>query len=315
MSDRGDFLERRRTGIGSSDAPLLIGLGWGGETNPAEIVYRSKVNPPPDAKPSGHLLRGIELEGIVAQKYTELTGAEVVTYPIRRHHNHKFMLANLDRIRARCSPLHPVELKTVLAFNDDWGEQGSALVPQRFYAQAQHQIEVAGSDFLDLCALELVTWEARMYRIARNDEFIRWLVAVEEEAWARIEQRIGFGDDWERRFRVAADALTAPLGRVALPVGAAALAARREEYGRIKRLAEKGYDSATRAIMAAMGDAHQGTAGGYTFTRKLVEGSTYTTTRKPYYKLTIRGADDADRPGDCLPDQEGGRLAALPAVR
>lgn len=93
--ERREFLEQRRSGLGSSDIAKIVGLH---PSRDAMDVYIDKVS---DVDPSEveniHLLRGIILEPIFADIYAEETGRKVQRVQQIEHPDEEWATANLDR--------------------------------------------------------------------------------------------------------------------------------------------------------------------------------------------------------------------------
>jgi putative phage-type endonuclease len=98
---REDWLEVRRTGIGSSDAAAAIGLNpyqsqlelWMQKTGKGALL--PAVDPSDDTSP---MFWGTLLEPIVAAHYTKRTGNKVrKVNAVLQHPEHPWMLANVDR--------------------------------------------------------------------------------------------------------------------------------------------------------------------------------------------------------------------------
>ena len=103
--ERDDWLEVRRTGIGSSDAAAAIGLNpyqsqlelWMQKAGKADLL--PSVDPSDDTSP---MFWGTLLEPIVAAHYTKRTGNKVHRVnAVLQHPEHPWMLANVDR-EGRC---------------------------------------------------------------------------------------------------------------------------------------------------------------------------------------------------------------------
>ncbi|MBB2775753.1 UNVERIFIED_ORG: putative phage-type endonuclease [Comamonas terrigena] len=99
--EREDWLEVRRTGIGSSDAAAAIGLNpyqsqlelWMQKTGKADLL--PTVDRSDDSSP---MFWGTLLEPIVAAHYTKRTGNKVRRVnAVLQHPEHPWMLANVDR--------------------------------------------------------------------------------------------------------------------------------------------------------------------------------------------------------------------------
>lgn len=93
-TDRQQFLEQRRKGIGGSDIAAIC--GWD-PFRDAHDVYLEKTRPPEEAEEGNiHILRGNVLEDVAVELYEEQTGREGRRQPQRHHPEHEWALANVD---------------------------------------------------------------------------------------------------------------------------------------------------------------------------------------------------------------------------
>lgn len=288
-ADRAQWLEARQRSIGSSDAPEILGIGWSGRDGPGR-VYRSKIDPVDPRLPSaGPLRRGIDLEPIAARLYQEVMGVELSVVPIRFHPAQPWRSASNDRIRPDDG--RHVEIKTILSFGDEWGEQGSADVPPEVDAQVQHQMDVAGTDSIDVFALEVMSWQHRVFRVERRPDFLAHLVDVEREFWERhVIPRVPPGDEWHAYVKPLPKLVE---GSVAtLKDDWAALLDLRDRIGREIKDAEARVKDLTAQVRAAMGVNERAIAGRWMVKRVRVSGAQVSYYRDPYERLDIRRRKD-----------------------
>ncbi len=262
------WLIDRQSGIGSSDAPSLIGVGF----NKAIDIYRSKIDPitPFEAnRTSGILKRGTLLEPLVGREYTELFGEELLPspdYPLSaRHPERRWQSASRDFIRA--SDGKPVECKTVNYFDGEWGGSGTDDVPEGYLVQVQHQMGVCGEPSIDIAALGICNWELRVYRVMFNAPFFDWLTAVERNAWQRIEMRQPLDEEWEASFRDEAAGQLEKIDtgtRMHLDVDRwLPLLEKRRKLGKIEDDAKAAKDAITDQLKAEMGSFHRAECAGW----------------------------------------------------
>lgn len=286
--DRAAWLEERRKGIGSSDAAALVGLGW---SDPYR-VYLSKTQPVGDGElpDDGPLLRGIELEPLVAAKYSAAMDTELLSWGSVAHPDRPWQRASVDR-RRKDTPDVVVELKTTLAFGDGWGAPGTDRVPLDYFVQVQHQLGVIGARLADLAALDVTAWELRVYRVEFDPQVFDWLTAAEGRFWREhVEARVPPGPEWVRQFAEHPPVLPVREKRVALPAEADELLARREQVRGVLDDAEAEVKRLNDRLHQLMGDGHKGeTPGGWRVTRSHVVTAGGTFTRKPSesFRLTV----------------------------
>jgi len=192
---RAEWLEARRQGIGSSDAPVILGLTtW---KSPLAL-YAEKAGLVPLPEDDTDRLRwGHRLEPAITQAYEEDTGRRTYDpgdFTLERHGSAPWMIATLDRLVVEWTDApHPppleqigvLELKTADAFKREvWREEP----PLAYQVQLQHQLAVSGHQWGSIACLiggHTFVWQD----VARNDAFIAELMLAEERFWQRVQQR------------------------------------------------------------------------------------------------------------------------------
>ncbi|NRT58393.1 YqaJ viral recombinase family protein [Sphaerotilus uruguayifluvii] len=186
---RAEWLQVRRSGIGSSDAAAAVGLSpycsplalWLEKTGQGEALPR----PDPDDMDSPAYW-GTVLESLVARQYTRRTGRQVRRVnAVLQHARHPWMLANLDREVIGSPEVQILECKTA-------GLHGARLwkdgVPEHVQLQVMHQLAVTGHRAADVAVL-LCGQELQIHRIERDEPLIERLIALEAAFWAQVQQR------------------------------------------------------------------------------------------------------------------------------
>lgn len=187
IRERAAWLELRRTGIGSSDVPVLLGLSKGTYARSELDLYMDKRGETPDDESGEAALWGTIFEDPVAREWarrqTEALGVPVTVQRVGTiaHVDHRHMLCDLDRRVIGC-PDHDrcaLEVKTRSAFKADEWRDG---VPEDTEAQVMHQLAVTGFDAIHVAAViggqRLVS-----YVVEPDADFIADLVAIEHEFW------------------------------------------------------------------------------------------------------------------------------------
>ncbi|MCD9045931.1 YqaJ viral recombinase family protein [Luteimonas sp. MHLX1A] len=183
--DRGQWLEVRKGGIGSSDAAAAVGL------NP----YKSQLELwlEKTGRAAGNeggidmdspMHWGTLLEPYVAQAYQQRTNRRVRKLnAVLQHPTFPFMLANIDREIVGSPEVQILECKTA-------GEFGSRLwrdgVPEHVQLQVQHQLAVTGKAAADVAVL-LCGQQLEIHRIERDDAVIARLIVLEARFWEHVE--------------------------------------------------------------------------------------------------------------------------------
>lgn len=183
MNDtRQEWLQKRRAGIGGSDAAAVLGLSkW---RTPLEVYY-DKRGEGTDQEDNEAMLWGRALEPVVRQQYAERTG-RVVRVPegIIQHPQYAFMLANLDGVT---DDGRLVEIKTARS-PIGFGEPGTDEVPQAYLIQVQHYLTVTALPVADLAVL-IGGSDFRLYEIPADRELQEMIIEGEAEFWHEHVER------------------------------------------------------------------------------------------------------------------------------
>lgn len=172
------FSERRRTGIGGSDAGAIIGVSpWASRLS----VYEEKRGLAPEREaPSERMLWGTRLEGAIIAGYEEDTGLRFVRggRRFRRHPQMPWVIGHPD---AEADD-RLLEVKTAAILDERWGEDGSAEIPPHYYAQVQHYMVLRDKALTDVVVL-VGGREMHRYSIPRDEPFIAALMEEESRFW------------------------------------------------------------------------------------------------------------------------------------
>jgi putative phage-type endonuclease len=201
MSD-DDWLDKRRKGIGGSDAGAILGMSAYGSPL---TVYLQKKNLVPKGETSKAAHRGKILEPMIRSETTKyFPELDIEPLPAMLFDpEHLFMLANIDGVIFAKAPveirgqviegLGGHEIKSAKT-NFGWGEDE---IPDAYYAQVQHYMKVTGLPWFVVSVYILDDESLFHYVIHRNDEFVARLVAAETDFWKNYIEK---------------DAMPAPLG-------------------------------------------------------------------------------------------------------
>lgn len=174
------WLDERRTGIGASEAPVLV---EGNEEEWRELFAR-KLGLIPERESNEAMEIGSDMEPVIAKRYALRTGQPVVKVDrIVRYPEHPEIFASLDRRTRRGR--RAVELKAVGHPTDDFGPDGSDQLPDRMIYQVQQQLLCIGYDVADVAVL-FGGRELRVYPVGRDQSLIEEIIALEVAAWAFI---------------------------------------------------------------------------------------------------------------------------------
>lgn len=176
--------ERRLTGLGGSDAAVVVGL------SPFKTAYQlyleKRGEAPDDDEESLAMKFGSLLEEPIVEHYCAVTGRDVRRQPLAVHDDYPFMLANIDRQILKDSRGPGIlEVKTT----NDWTGRvihGVEDIPDHYYLQAQHYLAVYDYAWASLAILigsSRFVW----FDVERNDEVIAELIRQEGEFWQRVQ--------------------------------------------------------------------------------------------------------------------------------
>lgn len=185
---RQAFIEERRTGIGGSDAPVILGVPAPGGRTPLQ-VWMEKTGRAASTPDNAILRRGRKLEPVVVSEYEEETGRKVSALAGRLvHPKWPWMGGNIDRI------IEPgergtgiLEAKAANLFKIREWEDEAPLAAQ---VQLQHYLTIAE-------ALGLADWGSvagllgglafKYQDLDFNREFAAQLVEREAAFWRLVE--------------------------------------------------------------------------------------------------------------------------------
>lgn len=302
-SDHDAWLAARQQGIGSSDAPSILGLtSWGSPIT----VAASKKGPIPDEDREAFFW-GHRLEPIILARYSELTGRPVEHYGCCvQHAFQRHLLASPDGFQTAS----PAESEDLADTNDlailGPGIAEAKLVGHKAYewkdgppdhvrVQVQHQMMVTEYQWSTVVALmrgvELKWWD-----ILRDDEFIEEAL---RPACARFWEIVQSGDfgllevDGSDATRKALMRLypddTGP--EVEMPDALLELIDSREICkARIKE-ETKTVKQADNAVRAALGGSSSGTfSDGRSVTNRKQSRGAYTVKEQTFKVLRFKGA-------------------------
>lgn len=181
---RKDFLLERRSGIGGSDAPVVMGLSrwkspyqlWLDKTSPLENQE--------EAQESDVLHFGSVLEQVVADEYARRNGVKLQNRSgVYRHKDHPELIGHIDRLIVPEGGI--LECKTSGAYRSAlWGESGTDQVPEDYLVQVTHYMYVTGKHEAALAVL-IGGQEYRQYEIKYDKELAEAVAAKCCEFWRK----------------------------------------------------------------------------------------------------------------------------------
>lgn len=187
-SDRPEWLDRRRGGIGASESASLFGAGY----DSALELYHAKVTG--WEKPvTDQMLFGQIVESTVAREWAERTGHIIELAPTYRHPTAPHVLASPDYEIIDNKGIPLLEIKTVWSHwaARDWEHPDTRQLaaPKHVQIQVQHQLEVCGRPYAYVAAL--LGGRLDWLRIDRDPQAGAAIVRRCTEFWDRfIEPKI-----------------------------------------------------------------------------------------------------------------------------
>lgn len=188
LEKRRKWLEDRRTGIGGSDAAVLLGLSpW----STPYTLYLDKIGATElQLEQNEPQLWGTKLEGLVADHYAEVTGRTLwAGTEMERSQERPHMLANTDRIiikSDRVAEAGVYEGKTAAGWKA--GEWADGKVPLIYQIQLQHYLYVLNMQWGSVAVL--IGGQRFEYTdLDRDDRFLTAYLPKADEFWRRVQER------------------------------------------------------------------------------------------------------------------------------
>lgn len=179
QQNTAEWLRWRLEGIGSSDAPVIMGEG---AFKTRRLLWAIKTGRARDFAGNPASRRGHALEGTARNAYERQAGIQMEPLCLV-HDKLEWMRASLDGLSFDGSTV--LEIKCPLNLRDhNAAQQGR--VPSHYYGQLQHQLEVCGAE-------EAHYWSfdgrvGRLVRVRPDRDYIKRLVDAEGEFWKRVKE-------------------------------------------------------------------------------------------------------------------------------
>lgn len=172
-----EWLAMRRNFIGSSDAPVVMGVSpW---KTPYQL-WEEKLGLTEQKAPNSAMLYGINNEEIARKSFEEKTG--LLMFPqVIFSDEHDFMMASLDGMDI--DGINVVEIKC--AGKEDHEKAKSGKAPDHYYPQLQHIISVAKLEYIWYYSFN--AGDGILLKIYRDDSYISKLIEKEREFFECIQ--------------------------------------------------------------------------------------------------------------------------------
>jgi putative phage-type endonuclease len=165
------WLELRRSKIGASDAPVIMGVSpW---STPYKL-WNEKLGFTLPKFQSKHMLDGLEIEDSARNIFFLETGI-LVDPEIIFHPEHEFMMASLDGISKDKKTILEIKKPNYL----DHKSASLKIVPNKYYPQLQHQMSCCELDktyYLSYRSDE----DYHLFVVERDDKYIKKMIKQEE---------------------------------------------------------------------------------------------------------------------------------------
>lgn len=184
QKERQEWLVKRQSGIGGSDAPVVMGVShWKTRTE----LWAEKAGLAPASTVETRAMRmGTILEPVIADEYAERHPDETVIYPgpheIQYHPDYSQIYSTLDRVVDRGGCRGVLEIKTT---SERMAGHWESEPPIAVQVQVQHQLLVTGFDY-GVVAVLIGGNEYKEFEVARNDHFIDYLLNDELSFWEHV---------------------------------------------------------------------------------------------------------------------------------
>jgi len=277
----------RRSGIGGSDAGIIIGVNPYRDILSLYHEKRGEIEPD-DGADNASLRWGTYLEDPICEAYADQTGFKVIRQnQTFRSSKYPFMLANIDRRVVGVDRKLGFEAKSD-AFGFGWGPAGSNEVPPHVMAQVQHYLAVTGWDEFDLGVL-IGNRDFRVYKIHPIQEIIDRLIEAESEFWDRVQAGVPPTPHYEHRSTTELIKRLYPGTNgsvIKLPDVAQQYADVWADASEQRALYDKVIEGCKNRIAMLMGEASAGLLpDGSCFTRKEVSREQYTVAASSYMDM------------------------------
>lgn len=177
LQNTPNWHELRKTKIGASDAPIIMGVSkW----RSPYALWKEKSNLGESQADNSAMRRGREMEPIIldhACKQLEMLFTPQVC--LSKHHS--WMMASLDGL-SHCGK---IGLEIKCAGRTDHQIAMDNQVPEHYWPQLQHQLVCAELD--EVIYYSFNDGDARVVRVQRDEEYIAKLLDAEQDFWRRIE--------------------------------------------------------------------------------------------------------------------------------
>lgn len=170
-----EWLQWRSNKICASDAPIILNMS---PFKTIEQLFTEKTKCF-ESTPNPYMLRGIDLEPIALHEFEKET--DLIMFPCVAEHDNGWMAASFDGMTIEGDLI--VEIKC--PGKKDHFEASLGVCPQKYFAQLQHQIEVADVDFSYYYSFD--GEKGYTFKVKRDNTFIKIMLEKEKAFWDRLQ--------------------------------------------------------------------------------------------------------------------------------
>lgn len=164
-----EWEQLRKTKVGASDANIIMGLS--SFATPYQL-WQQKLDLVPRREMTSSMQRGHFLETIAREKCEEALGLLLMPL-VAIHEKHEWMMASFDGIDPEGKQI--VEIKCPNKRDHEMAI--NFVVPEKYYAQLQHQIEIAQVEMANYFSFD---GNAGVFvKVYRDDKFIKEMITKE----------------------------------------------------------------------------------------------------------------------------------------
>lgn len=173
-----EWIEMRRKFIGASDAPIIV------EAATWTTRYQLWLNKLGlfEVEENEAMRRGKRFEPMIRAKY-EAFALDTFEPAVIINPRVPFMMASLDGLSS-CKT-KAVEIK--YASEDDHELAKNKDIPRKYFPQLQHQMACCGLSQIDYCSYSEKEDEIAVVTVARDEEYIEWLIGEESKFWDLVQ--------------------------------------------------------------------------------------------------------------------------------
>lgn len=181
--DRDEWLGARQTGLGGSDAAVVLGVSPYKTLH--ELWLEKTGQGPPQSEPTPAMIRGTYLEPVAADLYVERTGRKVRKQPMRRHPEYEWMIGNVDRqiLAGTADVRSPGVLEVKCPGLRVMANVKAHGLPDYMVLQLMWYLAVTGYSWGSFALFNAEQWNLLYFDLERDDTLIAAMIERAREFW------------------------------------------------------------------------------------------------------------------------------------